>query len=115
MEENLAIMETTTNHDKPALLVDGYLFRLDRATANGKTWRCTKRGCPARCRTDVGNKNLQVLRQHVEHGAKNQKDIAVTQFRKACKRRCAEDLLPQPTASFRLREIRFVQPARFLS
>ena len=38
------IVPTTTIHGKPALLIEGYLFRLDRATGTGKSWRCTNRG-----------------------------------------------------------------------
>ena len=42
---------TTTNKGKPSLHVNGYFYRLDRTYAKSKTWRCTKNGCRAWCRT----------------------------------------------------------------
>lgn len=93
---------TTTNRNKPSLMINGYMYRLDRTSTKAKTWRCTRRDCNARCKTTVDNKNIVFIKEHSDHEVKNEKQLAVDEFRKRCKRRGADDIFERPAKLMRL-------------
>ena len=88
---------TTTNKGKPPLHGNGYVYRLDRTYAKSKTWRCTKNGCKARCRTDQEHSNVQFTNEHCDHETQSDRDMTVKEFRRNCKRRGADDLFQKPS------------------
>jgi hypothetical protein len=55
-----------TNKGKPGLIVDGYKYRMDKENKSTHLWRCVKRSCNARCKTDV--KDLMIIdNQRMDH------------------------------------------------
>lgn len=94
--------ETITNKGKPALEVDGYLYRQDRVSKRAKTWRCCVSKCPARCKTDLNNRNIQFSNEHVGHEAKTATEIVVDEFRKKCRKRGGEELFDRPSKLMRV-------------
>lgn len=91
---------TQTNKGKEALLVDSFTYRLDRESGIAKTWRCSIRGCPARCKTRKDNTNAVFSNDHT-HEAKTQREVAVGEFRKLCRKRGADDLFERPAKVMR--------------
>ena len=93
---------TTTNKGKPSLVIDGFAFRIDKETKISNVWRCCKKTCPARCKTDKANIVVMTFsHDHVGHEPKTDKEIAVQQFRQNCKRKGADDLYSRPSKVMR--------------
>lgn len=98
------IEKTTTNKGKPALLVNGFLYRLQRETDKGRSWRGTQKSCPARCKTNKeDSKVLGYTNQHaLDHAEKDDKELAARNFRQNCRQRGAEELYERPSKLIRL-------------
>ena len=85
-----------TNHGRPCLLYEGFRFRLDRVTKSTKLWRCTKRACQARCKTQLDGSFISFTNHH-NHEENSVRSIEVHKLRQGCKRRAADDLLERPS------------------
>ena len=79
------------NKESHLLLAADFKYRLDKTTTTTKLWRCTKRGCLARCKTNLeGTEALGFTNQH-DHDEGSQSDIQLQKLRQQCKRKATED------------------------
>jgi hypothetical protein len=100
MTQQESITIATTNTGNSAILSRGNLFVKDREIKKSKTWRCSTHGCPARLKTSLDFKDPIYSNEH-NHELKAEKDIAVFEFRKQCKKCTAEDLFEKPAKLMR--------------
>ena len=66
------------------------------APTKSKTWRCTKNGCKARCKTDLEHSNVQFTNEHCDHETQSDRYMTIKEFRRNCNRRGADDLFQKP-------------------
>ena len=87
----------TTNQGKPGLLVEGYKFRMDKPNKTSHIWRCVKRSCTARCKTDLDD--LMILdnqRLNHNHEPEEERKLQRQKLRQECKKRALEDVTERP-------------------
>ena len=72
-----------------SIVVESYVFNKDRAHAETTTWRCAKRGCKSRCRTDLELKTLLIHPTPHEpfHEPVSQEKVDLQRARSSVKRR----------------------------
>eukprot|EP00916_Digyalum_oweni_P009201 GHVL01015491.1.p3 GENE.GHVL01015491.1~~GHVL01015491.1.p3 ORF type:complete len:115 (-),score=9.43 GHVL01015491.1:8-352(-) len=82
------LKQSETIRKKDAIVIDGYLYRVDRVAkiADSKTWRCTVKSCKARCKTKKDHSNPEFSNEH-NHEAKTNREVEVEEFRKVCRKR----------------------------
>ncbi|KAL8623524.1 hypothetical protein ACOMHN_058904 [Nucella lapillus] len=86
----------TTNQGKQGLLCENFKYRLDRQTKSTKLWRCVKRSCKARCKTDLQNVPLFFSNEH-SHEEESTRSLETHKLRQGCKRRAADDTFERPS------------------
>ena len=87
----------TTSSGHTGIILQGYLFRIDRAGKSVSSWRCVKSSCKARCQTDLDIST--VLKQTNEHNHEPESEafIARHEARQACKRKATELMNEKPS------------------
>ena len=91
----------TTQRGKPGLLYGGFKFRLDKTTNATKLWRCTKRGCQARCKTDLAGTVTLDLQNIHNHQPEQDEQLNRQKLRQNCKRKATEDHFERPSKIIR--------------
>lgn len=86
----------TTNKGKPCLLVEGFKYRIDKENKTTHLWRCIKRSCIARCKTDIDD--LMILDGKMEHNheADDDRKTERHKLRQECKRKAEEQPTERP-------------------
>ena len=77
-----------TNKGKPGLIVDGYKYRMDKGNKSSHLWRCVKRSCNARYKTDV-NDLMIIDNQRMDHSHEPEQEriLQGQKLRQKCKKR----------------------------
>ena len=86
-QDSLTDMEKiTTNKGKPGLLIEGYEFRMDKENKTSHRWRCVKRSCGARCKTDLQDLMILDARADHNHEPDEERKIQRQKLRQECKK-----------------------------
>lgn len=87
-----------THKGKPDLIVDGYKYRMDKENNSSHLWRCLKRSCNARCKTDVNDLMIIIDNQRMDHSHKPEQDRTLQRqkLRQECKKRALEETTERP-------------------
>lgn len=89
------IQLTETSKGKPALQLEGHLYRLMKENKASRTWRCTRKDCNARVTTDLETHTfLHGMTDH-NHDVDLSSSQAL-QFRQSCKRKAEDDITERP-------------------
>ena len=86
-----------TNKGKPGLIVDGYKYRIDKGNKSSHLWRCVKRSCNARYKTDV-NDLMIIDNQRMDHSHEPEQEriLQGQKLRQKCKKRALEETTERP-------------------
>ncbi|CAM4973970.1 unnamed protein product [Rotaria socialis] len=80
--------------EKPLLVSDEYIFKLNKTTTTSKYWICADIACSAKIHTNTNN---QLTKMTGEHSHVPEKEtIAVREFREKIKQRVIEETTPIP-------------------
>ena len=87
-----------THKGKPGLIVDGYKYRMDKENNSSHLWRCLKRSCNARCKTDVNDLMIIIDNQRMDHSHKPEQERTLQRqkLRQECKKRALEETTERP-------------------
>ncbi|CAM2728336.1 unnamed protein product [Rotaria socialis] len=80
---------------KPLLVMDDYVFRLNKITNTTKYYRCENRDCTATAHTDLNNVLLKVNANHSHVIEPEKKEIRI--FKQIVKERATKESAPIPT------------------
>jgi hypothetical protein len=95
------IVVSETNKGKKALLYEGFTYRIDFVLKSEDiSWRCTKRGCKAKLRTD---KDIEmVISGKLDHTHEvDERKLERKQIRLSVKRKANSDVSERPTKIIR--------------
>lgn len=79
---------------KPLLMINEYVFKLNKTTNTTKYWKCTINGCSAKAHTDLNDKLIKTIGDH-GHPSEMEK-IEVRVFREKVKQRAINETTPIP-------------------
>lgn len=79
---------------KLMLVIDDYMFKLNRESKTTKYWICTFGGCLSKVHTTLDNQLIEILEQH-NHPSEKEK-IEVRKFREKVKERAVNETTPVP-------------------
>ena len=74
------------------LVIDDYMFKLNRESKTTKYWICTFGGCLSKVHTTLDNQLIEILEQH-NHPSEKEK-IEVRKFREKVKERAVNETTP---------------------
>ena len=84
----------TSQKGKLMLVVDDYIFKLNRESKTTKYWVCTFNGCLSKVHTTLDNQLIQFIDKH-DHPSEKEK-IEVRKFREKVKERAVNETTPVP-------------------
>ena len=86
-----------TNKGKPGPIVDGYKYCMDKENKSSHLWRCVKRSCKAKCKTDV-NDLMIIDNQRMDHShePEQERTLQCQKLRQQCKKRALEETTERP-------------------
>jgi hypothetical protein len=83
----------TSNKGKPLLVLDSYVYQLNKSTAKVKYWSCEVKGCFAAVHTDSNNQFLKKRGEHEAH-LPSPESIEVRKLKKLVKDRVTQETTP---------------------
>jgi hypothetical protein len=81
-----------SNKGSPQLVLDRFVFKLNKRTETKIYWKCTEMNCPAHIHTDINNNLLSTNGKH-DH-LPDSEDFAVKKFRAVLKERVMNETVP---------------------
>ena len=87
---------STTNRGKPGLLYEGFRYRKQKDTKETRLWRCVKKACNARCKSDLDE--TVILGGQFEHNHAEEDDRTLERqvLRQTCKKKATEEPCEKP-------------------
>ena len=82
----------TETKGKPAISMDGFVYRLKKAGKTTKNWQCVNKSCTAKITTPLDTTEIILGSTSHNHDADINK-IQVMELRLACKRKAEDDLM----------------------
>ncbi|CAF4325723.1 unnamed protein product, partial [Rotaria magnacalcarata] len=79
---------------KPLLLIDEYVFKLNKNTTTTKYWIYTLNECSAKVHTDLNSQFIKIVDDHNHFPEKEQ--LEVREFREKVKQRAIHETTPIP-------------------
>ena len=83
-----------SNKEKPLLVANNYVFKLNKTTTTTKYWICTLNGCAAKIHTNLNNQLIKTIGDH-NHVPEKEK-LEVREFRENVKQRAINETTPIP-------------------
>ena len=81
----LAIPFINSHKEKSLLIVDEYVFKLNKTTTTTKYWICTLNGCSAKVHTDLNSQLIKTIGDH--NHLPEKKKLEVHEFREKVKQK----------------------------
>ena len=87
---------STTNRGKPGLLYEGFRYRKQKDTKETRLWRCVKKACNARCKTDLDETMILGGRFEHSHAEEDDRTLERQVLRQTCKKKATEEPCEKP-------------------
>ena len=82
----------SSNKGNPLLLLDGFLYKINKETEYKKYWICHCDGCKAYAHTDINNQLMKLTGEHIH--LPQPEDLEIKRFREKVKCRVVNETTP---------------------